>query len=108
MFEQLLDPYYISNFLIIMLYPLTRVLRVFNFYYVDSPDELGTTRENSIFYTIMAFVVIKWWKRYSQQQFLSDIFFTIKLSLITSYLLVDVRIAALYIAACLAVWLLFK
>jgi hypothetical protein len=32
---------------------------------MDSVDELGTTRENTLFYTIIAFVVVKWFKRYS-------------------------------------------
>lgn len=98
--------YYLLNFTIIGLYPITRMFRLFNFYILDVPDEEGHTRENSIFYTIIAFVVVKYFRSYSRIQFLSDIFFSIKLALITSYMFVDPRISMAYGAACLLVWLL--
>ena len=60
-----MEPFYISNFLIILIYPLTRALKVFRFNALDTEDELGLTRENSLFYTIIAFVVLKWMRRYS-------------------------------------------
>jgi hypothetical protein len=93
---------------IMLAYPASRVLKLFNFRYLDNPDELGLTRENTIFYTIIAFIVIKWFKRYSIAQFLSDIFYTIKIALITGYLMVDIRAATAYCIACLSVWLFFK
>lgn len=57
--------YYILNFLLIGIYPISRIFRLLNFFILDVPDELGTTRENSIFYTIMAFAVIKYLRSYS-------------------------------------------
>ena len=57
--------YYILNFLLIGIYPISRIFRLLNFFILDAPDELGTTRENSIFYTIMAFAVIKYLRSYS-------------------------------------------
>lgn len=61
----MISMYYILNFIIIGIYPLSRIFRLFNFYFLDLPDELGTTRENSIFYTIMAFALIKYLRSYS-------------------------------------------
>lgn len=84
------------------------MLHLLNFRNLDNPDELGLTRENTIFYTIIAFIVIKWFRRYSMAQFLSDVFYTIKLALTSGYLLVDVRAALGYSTACLTVWLFFK
>lgn len=104
----MLQPYYLSNLIVLLLYPLTRALKLINFRYLDNADEFGLTRENSIFYTIIAFAVIKWFKRYSAPQFLSDIFFTIKVALITGYVMVDIRIAAAYCTACLTIWLFFR
>lgn len=63
--SEYLHPYYVSNILILLAYPASRVLKLLNFRNLDNPDELGLTRENTIFYTIMAFVVIKWFRRYS-------------------------------------------
>lgn len=101
-------PYYLANLCILMAYPVSRAMKLLNFWYLDSKDELGLTRENTIFYTIIAFTLIKWFKRYSIAQFLSDIFYTIKVALITGYVLVDIRAAIAYASACLSVWLFFK
>ncbi|CAD8050640.1 unnamed protein product [Paramecium sonneborni] len=98
--------YYILNFVLIGIYPISRIFRLLNFFILDIPDELGTTRENSIFYTIMAFTVIKYLRSYSTLQFLSSLFFTIKVALITSYLFVDVKISLLYAGACLVIFVL--
>lgn len=98
--------YYILNFIIIGIYPVSRMFRLLNFYVLDAPDELGTTRENSIFYTIMAFALIKYLRSYSMIQYLSSLFFTIKIALITSYLFVDPKICLMYAGSCLIIWLL--
>ena len=63
--NELFHPYYISNLIIVLIYPITRILKLFRFTKLDQGDELGFTRENSLFYTIMAFIIIKWLKRYS-------------------------------------------
>lgn len=57
--------YYVLNFLVIGIYPISRIFRMVNFFILDLPDELGTTRENSIFYTIMAFTLVKYLRSYS-------------------------------------------
>jgi len=98
--------YYILNILLVSIYPLTRVFRIFNFYVLDLPDELGTTRENSIFYTIIAFTVVKYFRSYSTIQFLTSIFYTVKMALVATYVFVDFRISMLYGAACLFIWLI--
>ncbi|CAD8212287.1 unnamed protein product [Paramecium octaurelia] len=98
--------YYILNFLLISIYPISRIFRLFNFFILDLSDELDTTRENSIFYTIMALAVIKYLRSYSTIQFLSSLFLTIKIALITSYLFVDAKISLLYGGACLAIFVL--
>jgi hypothetical protein len=79
-----------------------------NFYMIDQPDMQGITKENTIFYCLIGFVIVKWYRRYSMSQFFASVFFTIKLSLITSYFFVDFRVSIAYISACLAIWLLFK
>lgn len=62
--------YYILNIAVISIYPISRMFRWFNFNILDNPDELGLTRENTIFYTIIAFIAIKYFKSYSRLQFL--------------------------------------
>jgi hypothetical protein len=61
--DLLLKPYYIANFLLVLAYPMTRVMKLFRFDRLDTVDELGLTKENSLFYTIIAFTILKWMKR---------------------------------------------
>ncbi|KAM3131347.1 hypothetical protein pb186bvf_016529 [Paramecium bursaria] len=59
-------------------------------------------------YTLMAYAVVKYYRASTNRQFLSDLFFTVKIALIASYFFVDFRISIIYAVACLAVWLLFS
>ena len=99
--------YNIFNSLLILIYPILR--NSGNRYMLKRKDSWGYQREDSIITILVAIILLRYIKYFSNwDKFLCEIFFFSKFAISVLLLLISRKIFFWYILACLIIWLLIK
>jgi len=97
-----LQPYYILNILLIVVYPVTRLIFSMQ---TKERDMFGYTKEDSILLTLCVILLVKYRKACTFDHFLTEFFWLGKLAECSLYFFVDFQVCMWYLLACTVIYL---
>ena len=107
MSKNFFSPYYIFNYLLILIYPILR--NSGNKYMLKKKDNWGYQREDSILTILVTIILLRYVRYFSNwDKFICEIFFYSKFAISILLLLISRKIFFWYILACHIIWLLIK
>ena len=95
-------PYYISNVLLCLIYPLFRHFKL-NSKSVDFIESLGFKRENQIIVGLATLIILRFAKYFTNmKKFVNESLYFLKAGSIIIFFFIDKRLACWYIIICLS------
>ena len=102
-----LKPYYIFNYLVILTYPLHRLLG-FSSFYLQANDWIGYSRESTIITTFILFVCFRWKKYCTFEHFVMNSQFYAKVCFAALYYIAYTPYFFYYSLLTVTQWLIIK
>lgn len=97
-----LDPYYISNTLLCLIYPLVRYLGIHDII-LEFKDSMGFRIETQVLGGIFTILFLRYTRYYtSLKKYVNDVFFYMKASTVVILAMINIKIFCWYIIACVS------
>ena len=103
-----LHPFFISNILLILFYPLYRYY-FFSSTKLDKLPFFDTNREKQVVTGMLVLIFIKYMRYYTNGlKFVNDCFYFYKVGVLLCLFLINAKLFVWYLFAVVSVWILFK
>lgn len=98
------SPYFITNYILILVYPIFSIATNKDSRSLKVQDNFGFTYENSVIYTVLALAMMAYTRSTSNEQFFIDTLVACKIGVACLLLLVDIYYGIWYTLVCFLAW----
>lgn len=95
-----MSSYYLSNLLLVLIYPLHRLAGLSSSSLAEPDQWLGHSRETTVLVSCLLFAVFKWKKYCTNQHMVVSVMFYLKVAFICLYLITATRFFLVYTFLC--------